>query len=109
LLEGNVHEALIRNLYQGAIPALALMQLAIGFGHLRIAWLMLEHDWDRVMRMAGLTLAAAITLVMFMGVLFLNGTQAVLQGVVVIVELGTIAMIAHHHTQLFPDAVTERG
>lgn len=37
LLVGSPHEALLRSIYLGAVPALALIQLAAGIGHLRLA------------------------------------------------------------------------
>lgn len=100
LLEGHAHEPLLRTIYQSAIPSLALLQLLIGLGHLRIAWGMLERDWAGVTRLATLTLAAEATLILFMGVLFLNGTQALLQGGVLAIELAVIALVARWHAQL---------
>lgn len=100
LLEGNAHEPLLRSIYQSAIPSLALLQLLIGLGHLRIAWAMLEGDWRGVMRVATLTLAAVATLLLFMGVLFLDGSQVLLQGGVLAIELATLAGVARWHAQL---------
>lgn len=102
MLEGGAHENLLRGVYQAAIPSLALLQLLIGVGHLRIAWAMLERDWDAVTRLATLTLAASATLVLFMTVLFLNGIQALLQGGVLAIELATLVMVAQWHAQLHP-------
>lgn len=100
MLEGGAYENLLRGVYQAAIPSLALLQLLIGLGHLRIAWAMLERDWDAVTRLATLTLAASATLVLFMTVLFLNGIQALLQGGVLAIELATLVMVAQWHAQL---------
>ncbi|KRC79031.1 hypothetical protein [Sphingomonas sp. Root241] len=107
LLEGGAHEPVLRSVYQAAIPSLALLQLLIGLGHLRLAWVMLERDWAGVTRLATLTLAAAATLVLFMGVLFLNGTQALLQGAVLVIELATVWKVARWHAHLSPAAGTE--
>lgn len=107
LLEGAAHEALVRGIYQAAVPSLALLLLLLGLGHLRIAWAMLERDWTRVMRMGTLMLAAAATLIIFMGVFFLDSSQALLQVAVLTIELATVAMVARWHAQLFPAAVSE--
>ncbi|RHW18837.1 hypothetical protein D1610_01410 [Sphingomonas gilva] len=107
LLEGAAHEILIRGVYQAAVPSLALLLLLLGLGHLRIAWAMLERDWARVKRMGTLMLAAAATLIIFMGVLFLDSSQALLQVAVLTIELATVPMVARWHAQLFPAAVTE--
>jgi len=107
MLEGGTHELLLRGVYQAAIPSLALLQLLIGLGHLRIAWLLLEGDWARVTRAATRTLAAAATLILFMTVLFLDGSQALLQGAVLALELATVCGVARWHAQLFPAAGAE--
>jgi len=108
LLEGGAHEALVRSIYLAAIPSLALLQLLIGFGHLRLGWAMLERDWAGVTRLATLTLAAVATLVLFMSVLFLNSTQALWQGAVLVIELVTVFIVARWHAHLSPPAGTER-
>ncbi len=98
---------LLRGVYQAAIPSLALLLLLLGLGHLRIAWAMLERDWAGVTRLAALTLAAAATLIIFMNVLFLNGTQALLQAAVLVIEVATVWRVARWHARLFPAAGTE--
>ncbi len=107
MLQGAEHEALIRGVYQAAVPSLALLLLLLGFGHLRIAWAMLERDWTRVGCMATLMLAATATLIIFMSALFLDSSQALLQAAVLAIELATVLLVARWHAQLFPAAVTE--
>lgn len=107
LAAGGAPEIAMRSVYQAAVPSLALLLLLLGVGHLRIAWVMLERDWSRVTRMGTLTLAAAATLVIFMGALFLDGTQALLQAAVLAIELATVSMVARWHAQLFPTASPE--
>lgn len=108
LLQGSEHELLIRGVYQAAIPSIALLLLLLGLGHVRIAWAMLDHDWARVRRLGALTLAASTTLLAFMAVLFLDGTQALTQTAILSIELATLAMITKWHAQLFPAAVPTR-
>src|SRR3546814_10071090 len=69
--------------------------------------ILLQREWDRVRRIGALTLAASATLVIFMGVLFLDSSQALLQGGVLAIELATIAVVVRWHAQLFPAAVDE--
>jgi hypothetical protein len=109
LLEGAAHEALIRGLYQAAIPSLTLLLLLLGLGHLCIAWAMLERDWTRVTRIGTLMLAVATTLIIFMGVFFLNTSQALLQVAVLTIELATVWAVARWHAQLFPAAEREHA
>lgn len=107
LLEGSTHEGLLRSVYQAAIPSLSLLLLMLGLGHLRLAWAMLERDWVRVRRWGALTLATAVTLILLMSVLFLNGAQALLQGGVLVIELATITLVARWHASLAILTVTE--
>lgn len=107
LLEGGSQEALLRGVYQAAVPSLSLLLLLLGLGHLRIAWAMLERDWSRVRRAGTLTLAAAATLIIFMGTLFLDSRQAVLQAAVLTIELATLSVVTRWHAQLFRTAAAE--
>lgn len=107
VLVGSEHEILLRSIYQAAVPALALLLLALGVGHACIAWAMLERDWVRVKRLGALALALATTLILFMTVLFLDSSQALLQVAVLAIELATVWMVARWHAQLFPISMTE--
>lgn len=107
LLVGAEHEMVLRRVYQAAVPALALLLLLLGFGHLCIAWAILERDWARVTRLASLALATTTTLILFMMVLFLDSSRALLQAAVLAIELGTVLMVARWHAQLFPAALPE--
>jgi hypothetical protein len=102
MLVGAAHENLLRGVYQAAIPSLTLLQLLIAAGHVCIAWKMLDSDWAGVARWAARTAAGAATLVLFMSVLFLNGSQALLQGAVLAIELATVSVVARWHAQLPP-------
>src|SRR3546814_1685761 len=89
------------------VQTCALPILLLGLGHFGIAQARLQREWDRVRRIGALTLAASATLVIFMGVLFLDSSQALLQGGVLAIELATIAVVVRWHAQLFPAAVDE--
>jgi hypothetical protein len=107
LLEGAAHEHLMRSIYQGAVPVLALLLLALGLGHLRIAWSMLERDWAAVARLGTLMLAISATLLIFMNVLFLDSSRALLQTAALVLELASLALVARWHAQLFPPETAE--
>ncbi len=107
LLLGAEHESLLRPFYQTAVPPLALVQILLGLGQLCIAWAMLERDWARVMRMGTRTMAGALTLVIFMSVLFLDCTQALVQAGVLAIELATVWLVARRQAQLSPAALPE--
>lgn len=94
LLVGGGHEALLRSLYLAALPALALIQMVAGVGHLRLAWCVVEQDWADALRWSLWTMAGVTALVIVMGVLFLDGRQAIAQAVVVASELAMLHVIA---------------
>lgn len=99
LTEGRAYEHLLRGVYQATILPIALLQLALAVGHLRLGWSLLERDWPAVLRFGMQNLAAAVTLVSFMAVLFLDSRQALLQGVVIGIEIATILALARWHRQ----------
>ena len=107
LAAGGAPEVLMRGVYQAAVPSLSVLLLLVGIGQLRIAWAMLERDWSGVMRMGALTLAAAATLILFMGALFIDGSQALLQAAVLLVELATVFVVARRHAELSPTPLHE--
>ncbi|WP_230482046.1 hypothetical protein [Sphingomonas sp. Leaf21] len=102
MLVGGAHEDLLRGVYQGAVPSLALIQLATGIGHARLACLAVERDWSAAFRWSVWTLSAMIALVLLMTVLFLDSRQAVMQVAIVGLELAILAMLARRHGELSP-------
>lgn len=95
-----MHDGLRTAAFHAAVPSLLAVLLLLGLAHLRLAWMVLERDWARVTRTGTLTLAAAATLVVVMGALVLDGSQALLQGVVLGIELAAITGLASWHADL---------
>ncbi|WP_037488226.1 hypothetical protein [Sphingomonas phyllosphaerae] len=100
LLVGSPHEALLRSIYLGAVPALALIQLAAGIGHLRLAWSLVERNWPDALRWCLWTLSGVTALTLYMSVLFLDSRQAMLQAAVVGIELVMLVVIVRRHADL---------
>jgi hypothetical protein len=88
------YERQMRGVYQAAVPALAMLMFLLGAGQLRIAWAMLERDWTRVRRLSLMSLAAAVTLIVLMYLLLLDGRQALLLAGILAIELGSLIMLA---------------
>lgn len=107
LLLGGDHLDLVGDFYRTAVPPLGLLLIALGVGHLRIAWAMLDCDWARVRRIGTLTLAVATTLILFMGALFLDSSRALLQVGVLTIELAILWLLARWSARLSAAAVTE--
>jgi hypothetical protein len=108
LLLGGEHLDLVRDFYQAAVPPLGLLLIALGFGHLSIAWAMLDCNWTRVRRIGTLTLAVATTLILFMSALFLDSSRALLQAGVLTIELAIVWLLARWGARLSMAAVTEQ-
>ncbi|WP_156361429.1 hypothetical protein [Sphingomonas sp. Leaf67] len=88
------------SVYRMVVPSVIGLLLLLGIGHLRMAWLILEHDWPRVMKTASLTLAATVTVVPVMALLYLDITQALLQAAILAAELVMLAAMARWHAEL---------
>lgn len=94
----------MRGFYQTAGPVLALLQLAIGIGHLRLAWVLLDRAWADALRWSVRTLAISTTLVVFMGALFIDVRQAVIMGAVVALEFALLLIVSSWYADL-PGAI----
>jgi len=70
------------------MPALLVLWLLLGMGHLRLAWVLLERDWPRIIKAAALIGAAAVTLLIVMEVLLLDAASLMLQAATLMIELG---------------------
>lgn len=99
VISGEQHP-LLASAYRAATPSLVILMLLLGLGHLRLARLLLERDWSRVIAAGAFTLAVSATLLLLMGALFLDGTQVVHQGAILLLELGILAGLARWHAEL---------
>jgi hypothetical protein len=84
-----------------AMPTLHILWLILGAGQLRLAWVLLERDWDRVAKAGALIAAAAVTIFLFMGVLLLD--TGPLMGLAAGLALETIfiLLLARWHARFF--------
>jgi hypothetical protein len=112
---GGLHPLLIPDESQGpyvaspqlaAMPALHILWLMLGAGHLRLAWVLLERDWSRVVKAGALIAAAAVTLFMFMGVLLLDTGALMVLAAELAIETIFIFALARSHERIFPNTTT---
>ena len=85
-----------------AVPALAVLIGALAASQLRLAWLMLERDWERVAATAMLIAAATVTLVILTSVVFDHYASALVQAAALGLELASVSALARWHGQLSP-------
>lgn len=90
-----------------AVPGLLILWLLLGMGHLRLAWVLVDRDWTRVVKASALIGATTITLFIFMAVLLLDVTAVILQAAALTVELTALLAMARRHARLFPGAAPE--
>lgn len=104
---GSVQDLYFRKAYMGAIPSLLGLSLLLWVLQLRFSWLLLEGDWLRLARVGSLIAGATVTLVIFTGVLFLDGRGAVLQASTLVIDFVVAFASARWHGRIFPASSTE--
>lgn len=92
--------ALLGGMYHATIPLLVVLMLVLAIGHLGMAWLLLNRDWQRVVKAGALTLSTMIAIVTFMSVLNLEVGLALLQCAILMVELAVLGGLASWHADL---------
>jgi hypothetical protein len=86
---------------QSAIPALGTLILLLAGAHLRLAWLVLERDWERVAALGMLITAATMALTIFTSIVFAYCASALTQALILTVELASIWALARRHGRSF--------
>ena len=90
-----------------AVPALLVLWFILGIGHLRLAWVLLDGDWWRVIRTSSLIASGTLTLFVVTEMLFLDATPLLPQGAALAMELTFILVAARWHARIFPNAALE--
>jgi hypothetical protein len=85
----------------GAMPALLLMWLMLGTGHLCLAWLLLERDWTRVAKAGALIAAGILTLFLFTELLLFDAGAVLLLAALVAIETMFILALARWDERIF--------
>ncbi|HEX8215176.1 MAG TPA: hypothetical protein VF582_06855 [Allosphingosinicella sp.] len=94
-------EPLLSEANRSAVPALAALAALLAAAHVRIAWLVLERDWERIAAVGALAAAAMVTLVIFSVVVFAYFGFALGQAAALAVELAAISALARWHGRSF--------
>jgi hypothetical protein len=101
---GSSQSLYLADAYRAAVPSLSALWSLLGLGHLALAWLVLDRDWERVATVAALMLAVSATLFVLGGVLFLDGRGITLQAGLVAMVVTMLYVSARWHARLFPTA-----
>jgi len=96
--------------YRSAVPAMTALLLALGIGHLLIAWTLLDCRWRRVAALWALTAAAAATLVAIIVALAPSAAGIAVQVAGLAIELAAVpALAAWHRRRAFRDHCLENA
>lgn len=90
-----------------AAPSLLALWLMLGAGHLRLAWVLVDRDWGRVVKTCAFIGAALVTMYLLMALLVLDLTFVTLQTAAMAIELWVLVAVARWHAQVLPDAAPE--
>lgn len=90
-----------------AAPCLLALWLMLAGGHLRLAWVLVDRDWARVVKTGAFICATLVTLYIVMALMVLDLTYVILQTVAIAIELRVLVMVARRHAELLPDAAPE--
>lgn len=84
---------------RAAISSLAVLVALLAALHLRLAWLVLERDWTRVVNTGTMLAAVTATLVIFTAMVFADHAATLAHAAVLAVELAAIAALERWHTR----------
>lgn len=91
---------LVGDSFRAAWPSLTLLLLVSGGTQVRLAWLILERDWHRAISTGIAILATITTLVLALGCLLVDVSQAITLGGALGIELAMIAGLGSWHADL---------
>lgn len=87
-----------------AVPALILLWTSLSVGQLCLAWLLLDRDWSRLLRVAAATGAATVTLFLLVTVLLVDATALISHVAVLAIEFIALALMSRWHAGLVASA-----
>jgi len=90
-----------------ALPTLMIVSLLLGAAQLRLAWVLVEGDWQRIVRSGARIAAATATLTMVTGTLMNDVSPLFPQVTELGIELAAILVSAWWHSRLRPQGSAE--
>lgn len=106
---GNAEAAFMFRASLSAVPSFLGLWLFLCLSHLRLAWALLERDWERAGRIGSLIAAGTATLLVCTCTLLVVDSRTVLQVGVLTVELAAVAVLARWHAQLVSSPAFEKS
>lgn len=103
LLPGVSHNPMLAWSQVSAAPSLLGLWLLLGLGHLHLAWVLVERDWARVIKVGAFIGATLATLTLVMAALALDLTFVTLQAVAIAIEVRALVAAARRQSRLYQD------
>lgn len=103
LLPGVSHNPMLAWSQVSAAPSLLGLWFLLGIGHLRLAWVLVERDWGRVVKVGAFIGATLATLALVMGALALDLTFVALQALAMAIEAKALITAARRQDRLSSD------
>jgi hypothetical protein len=103
LTDGGTQGAFLADAQFAARPALFVIWLLLGVGHLRLAWVLVERDWAGVVNVGAAIAAMTVTIFIFSEVMFFDVASLIPQAAALAAELTFILVIARWQARIFPD------
>lgn len=100
---GGAQDPFLVDAQLSAAPALLVIWLLLGFGHFRLAWVVLERDWARVANVGATIAASTVALFIFSGVLFFDAASLLPQAGALAIELALVVVVARWEARIFPN------
>lgn len=95
-------------LERGGAPCLLALWLVLGIGHLCLAWVLVDRDWVRVVRVSAFIGATLATLfILAMGASLEDISLVILQAPAMAIELTALVAVARRHARLLPGDALE--
>jgi hypothetical protein len=90
-----------------AVPIFMILWLLLGLAQFCLAWVLVEGDWTRVVKLGAVISAVTVTLLLFAGMLMLDLSSFVFQAAELGIELAAIAGAARWQARLVSNERTE--
>ena len=100
---GGAEGAFVAEAQLAARPALLVIWLLLGIGHLCLAWVLVERDWTRVIKVGAAIAAMTVTIFIFSELMAFDVASLIPQAAALALELALILVIARSQARIFPD------
>lgn len=96
------HGLFLADAQLSALPVFLVVWLLLGIGHIRLAWLLVEREWERVIGIGLAIAATGVTLFIFAELLSFDVASLFPQAAMLGVEAAFVLVVARWQARMFP-------